>query len=283
MHGVATATVCALFGLECIVYMGEEDCRRQAPNVYRMKTLGATVVPVTSGTRTLKDATNEAIRDWVTNVDTTHYIIGSVVGPHPYPMMVRDFQSIIGKEVRAQLKPKLPDAVVACVGGGSNAIGIFYDFIREKKVRLYGVEAGGHGVDTPMHSATNSGGRPGILHGSKSYLLQDKDGQVIPTHSISAGLDYPGVGPEHSALKDAGRVTYVAATDDEAIAAFHRLTREEGIMPALESSHAVAYAEKLAPTMKKGQILVVNISGRGDKDIGIVQDYEKEKAGKPHA
>jgi tryptophan synthase beta chain len=282
-HGVASATVCALFGLECIVYMGEEDTRRQALNVYRMKLLGATVVPVMSGTRTLKDACNEAIRDWVTNVDTTHYIIGSVVGPHPYPMMVRDFQSIIGKEVRAQLKPRLPDAVVACVGGGSNAIGIFYDFIREKKVKLYGVEAGGHGVTTTMHSATISGGRPGILHGSKSYLLQDKDGQVIPTHSISAGLDYPGVGPEHSALNDAGRVTYVAATDDEAVAAFHRLTREEGIMPALESSHAVAYAEKLAPKMKKGQILVVNISGRGDKDIGIVQDYEKEKAAAPHA
>ena len=282
-HGVATATVCALFGLECIVYMGEEDTRRQALNVYRMKLLGATVVPVTSGTKTLKDACNEAIRDWVTNVDSTHYIIGSVVGPHPYPMMVRDFQSIIGKEVRAQLKPKLPDAVVACVGGGSNAIGIFYDFIREKKVRLYGVEAGGHGVDTAMHSATISGGRPGVLHGSLSYLLQDKDGQVIPTHSISAGLDYPGVGPEHAALKDAGRVSYVAATDDEAVAAFHRLTREEGIMPALESSHAVAFAEKLAPTMKKGQILVVNISGRGDKDIGIVQEYEKERAAPPHA
>ena len=282
-HGVASATVCALFGLECIVYMGEEDTRRQALNVYRMKLLGAKVVPVTSGTKTLKDACNEAIRDWVTNVDTTHYIIGSVVGPHPYPMMVRDFQSIIGREVRAQLKPKLPDAVVACVGGGSNAIGIFYDFIREKKVKLYGVEAGGHGVNTSMHSATISGGRPGVLHGSLSYLLQDKDGQVIPTHSISAGLDYPGVGPEHSALKDAGRVTYVAATDDEAVAAFHRLTREEGIMPALESSHAVAFAEKLARTMKKGQILVVNISGRGDKDIGIVQDYEKEKAAAPHA
>jgi len=281
-HGVASATVCALFGLECIVYMGEEDTRRQALNVYRMKLLGATVVPVTSGTKTLKDACNEAIRDWVTNVDTTHYIIGSVVGPHPYPMMVRDFQSIIGKEVRAQLKPKLPDAVVACVGGGSNAIGIFYDFIREKKVKLYGVEAGGHGVNTPMHSATISGGRPGVLHGSLSYLLQDKDGQIIPTHSISAGLDYPGVGPEHSALKDAGRVSYVAATDDDAVAAFHRLTREEGIMPALESSHAVAFAEKLAPTMKKGQILVVNISGRGDKDIGIIQDYEKQKA-EPHA
>ncbi len=282
-HGVATATVCALFGLECIVYMGEEDTRRQALNVYRMKLLGATVVPVTSGTKTLKDACNEAIRDWVTNVDSTHYIIGSVVGPHPYPMMVRDFQSIIGKEVRAQLKPRLPDAVVACVGGGSNAIGIFYDFIREKKVKLYGVEAGGHGVDTALHSATISGGRPGILHGSLSYLLQDKDGQVVPTHSISAGLDYPGVGPEHAALKDAGRVSYVAATDDEAVAAFHRLTREEGIMPALESSHAVAFAEKLAPSMKKGQILVVNVSGRGDKDIGIIQDYEKEKAARPHA
>jgi len=282
-HGVASATVCALFGLECVVYMGEEDTRRQALNVYRMKLLGATVVPVTSGTKTLKDACNEAIRDWVTNVDSTHYIIGSVVGPHPYPMMVRDFQSIIGKEVRAQLRPRLPDAVVACVGGGSNAIGIFYDFIREKRVKLYGVEAGGHGVDTAMHSATISGGRPGVLHGSLSYLLQDPDGQVVPTHSISAGLDYPGVGPEHSALKDAGRVTYVAATDDEAVAAFHRLTREEGIMPALESSHAVAFAEKLAPTMKKGQILVVNISGRGDKDIGIVQDYEKEKAARPHA
>jgi tryptophan synthase beta chain len=273
-HGVATATVCALFGLECVVYMGEEDCRRQALNVYRMKLLGGTVVPVTSGTRTLKDACNEAIRDWVTNVDTTHYIIGSVVGPHPYPVMVRDFQSIIGKEVRAQLKPRLPDAIVACVGGGSNAIGIFYDFIREKKVKLYGVEAGGHGLDGTMHSASLSGGRPGVLHGSLSYLLQDKFGQVVPTHSISAGLDYPGVGPEHSMLKDAGRVTYTSATDKEALAAFHRLSREEGIMPALESSHAVAFAEKLAPKMKKGQILVVNISGRGDKDIGIVQEAE---------
>jgi len=278
-HGVATATVCALFGLECVVYMGEEDCRRQALNVYRMKLLGGRVVPVTSGTKTLKDACNEAIRDWVTNVDTTHYIIGSVVGPHPYPVMVRDFQSIIGKEVRAALKPRLPDAVVACVGGGSNAIGIFYDFIREKKVKLYGVEAGGHGLDGPMHSASLSGGRPGVLHGSLSYLLQDKYGQVVPTHSISAGLDYPGVGPEHSMLKDAGRVTYTAATDQEALEAFHRLSREEGIMPALESSHAVAFAEKLAPRMKKGQILVVNISGRGDKDIGIVQEAE---AGKPN-
>jgi tryptophan synthase beta chain len=277
-HGVATATVCALFGLECVVYMGEEDCRRQALNVYRMKLLGGTVVPVTSGTRTLKDACNEAIRDWVTHVDRTHYIIGSVVGPHPYPMMVRDFQSIIGKEVRAQLKPRLPDAVVACVGGGSNAIGIFHEFIREPKVRLYGVEAGGHGLETSMHSASISAGRPGVLHGSLSYLLQDKYGQVVPTHSISAGLDYPGVGPEHAMLKDSGRVTYAAVTDAEAISAFHQLSREEGIMPALESSHAIAFAEKLAPEMKKGQILVVNVSGRGDKDIGIVQEFERETA-----
>ena len=276
-HGVASATVCALFGFECVVYMGEEDCRRQALNVYRMKLLGATVVPVTSGTRTLKDACNEAIRDWVTNVDTTHYIIGSVVGPHPYPRMVRDFQSIIGKEVRAQLKPRLPDAIVACVGGGSNAIGIFYDFIREKKVKLYGVEAGGHGIGTGMHSASLTGGRPGVLHGSMSYLMQDRWGQVANTHSISAGLDYPGVGPEHSALKDAKRVTYTAATDEEALRGFYQLSREEGIMPALESSHAVAFAEKLARKMKKGRILVVNISGRGDKDIGIVQEHEQQK------
>jgi tryptophan synthase beta chain len=280
-HGVASATVCALFGFECIVYMGEEDCRRQALNVYRMKLLGATVVPVTSGTKTLKDACNEAIRDWVTNVDTTHYIIGSVVGPHPYPMMVRDFQSIIGREVRAQLKPRLPDAIVACVGGGSNAIGIFHDFIREKKTKLYGVEAGGHGVTTGMHAASLTGGRPGVLHGSLSYLMQDEWGQVANTHSISAGLDYPGVGPEHSLLKDAKRVTYTAATDQEALAAFHQLSREEGIMPALESAHAVAFAEKLAKKMKKRQILVVNISGRGDKDIGIVQEHESSKIPKP--
>jgi tryptophan synthase beta chain len=274
-HGVATATVCALFGLECVVYMGEEDTRRQALNVYRMNLLGGRVVPVTSGTKTLKDACNEAIRDWVTNVDTTHYIIGSVVGPHPYPMMVRDFQAIIGREVRAQLKPRLPDAVVACVGGGSNAIGIFHDFIRERKVKLYGVEAGGRGIRTGMHAASLSGGRPGVLHGAMSYLLQDEWGQVANTHSISAGLDYPGVGPEHSMLKDAGRVTYGSATDPEALAGFYQLSREEGILPALESAHAVAFAEKLAPTMKKGQILVVNVSGRGDKDIGIVQDHEK--------
>ena len=274
-HGVASATVSALFGLQCVVYMGEEDCRRQALNVYRMKLLGATVVPVTSGTKTLKDACNEAIRDWVTNVDTTHYIIGSVVGPHPYPMMVRDFQSIIGREVRAQLRPRLPDAIVACVGGGSNAIGIFHDFIREKKTKLYGVEAGGRGLGTGMHAASLSGGRPGVLHGSLSYLMQDEWGQVANTHSISAGLDYPGVGPEHSLLKDARRVTYTAATDREALRAFHQLSREEGIMPALESAHAVAFAEKLARKMKRRQILVVNISGRGDKDIGIVQDHEK--------
>jgi tryptophan synthase beta chain len=276
-HGVATATVCALFGLKCVVYMGEEDTRRQALNVYRMKLLGAEVVPVTSGTKTLKDACNEAIRDWVTNVDTTHYIIGSVVGPHPYPMMVRDFQSIIGKEVRAQLKPRLPDAIVACVGGGSNAIGIFHDFIRTEKVKLYGVEAGGHGVPSGMHSATLTGGTPGVLHGAMSYLLQDRWGQIVPTHSISAGLDYPGVGPEHALLKDSGRVTYVSATDEEAVKGFYGLSREEGIMPALESSHAVAFAETLAPKMKKGQILVVNVSGRGDKDIGILQDFEKSK------
>jgi tryptophan synthase beta chain len=276
-HGVASATVCALFGLRCVVYMGEEDTRRQALNVYRMKLLGAEVVPVASGTRTLKDACNEAIRDWVTNVDTTHYIIGSVVGPHPYPMMVRDFQSVIGKEVRAQLRPRLPDAIVACVGGGSNAIGIFHDFIGETKVKLFGVEAGGRGLSSGVHSATLSGGRPGVLHGALSYLLQDEWGQVVPTHSISAGLDYPGVGPEHALLKDSGRVRYVAATDEEAIEGFYRLSREQGILPALESAHAVAYAEKLARKMRRGQVLVVNVSGRGDKDIGIVQEHEAKK------
>jgi len=274
-HGVATATVCALFGLECVVYMGEEDCRRQALNVYRMELLGARVVPVRSGTRTLKDAINEAIRDWVTNVDTTHYVIGSVVGPHPYPRMVRDFQAVIGREVRAQLRPRLPDAVVACVGGGSNAMGIFHDFLREPRVRLFGVEAGGLGLGGTRHSATLCRGRPGVLHGSMSYVLQDAWGQILPTHSVSAGLDYPGVGPEHALLKDRGRVSYVAVTDREALAAFHRLTEEEGIMPALESAHAVAYAEKLARRMRRGEILVVNISGRGDKDIGIVREHER--------
>ncbi len=271
MHGVATATGCALFGLECVVYMGSEDCRRQSINVWRMNLLGATVVPVESGTKTLKDACNEAIRDWVTNVDTTHYIIGSVVGPHPYPAMVRDFQRVIGEEVRAQLKPRLPNAVVACVGGGSNAIGIFHDFIRDAKVRLIGVEAGGEGIASGKHSATLAAGRAGVLHGSMSYVLQDEWGQVIPTHSVSAGLDYPGVGPEHAKLKDCGRAEYVSVTDREALAAYHRLAREEGIIPALESAHAVAYAEKLAPKMRRGQVLVVNISGRGDKDVDIVR------------
>ncbi len=274
-HGVATATVCALFGLECVVYMGEEDCRRQALNVYRMRLLGARVVPVLSGTRTLKDAINEAIRDWVANVDDTHYVIGSVVGPHPYPVMVRDFQSVIGKEVRAQLRPRLPSAIVACVGGGSNAIGIFHEFIREPSVRLYGVEAGGLGLGGQRHSASLSRGRPGVLHGSLSYVLQDAWGQVMPTHSVSAGLDYPGVGPEHALLKDRRRVTYAAVTDKEALAAFHRLSEEEGIVPALECAHAAAYAEKLARRMGRGEILVVNVSGRGDKDIGIVQEHGK--------
>jgi tryptophan synthase beta chain len=274
-HGVATATVCALFGIRCVVYMGEEDCRRQALNVYRMRLLGTDVIPVLSGTRTLKDAINEAIRDWVTNIDTTHYVIGSVMGPHPYPMMVRDFQSVIGKEVRAQLKPRRPDAIVACVGGGSNAIGIFHEFIRDRKVKLVGVEAGGLGLGGPKHSATLSRGRPGVLHGALSYVLQDAWGQVLPTHSVSAGLDYPGVGPEHALLKDTKRVSYVAVTDREALAAFHRLSKEEGILPALESAHAVAYAEKLAKRMKKGSILVVNISGRGDKDIDIVREHDK--------
>ena len=261
-HGVATATVCALFGLPCVVYMGEEDVRRQELNVYRMQLLGAEVVPVASGSRTLKDAINEAIRDWVTNVDTTHYVIGSVVGPHPYPMLVRDFQSVIGREVRKQMT-RPPDAIVACVGGGSNAIGIFHEYLGDK-VRLYGVEAAG--------AASLSLGRPGVLHGSLSYLLQDGWGQVSEAHSVSAGLDYPGVGPEHSHLKDRKRVKYVSVKDREALDAFHRLSREEGIIPALESAHAVAYAEKLAKRMKRGQTLVVNLSGRGDKDIGIVRE-----------
>jgi tryptophan synthase beta chain len=271
-HGVATATGCALFGLECVVYMGEEDCRRQALNVYRMKILGATVVPVASGTKTLKDAINEAIRDWVTNVDTTHYVIGSVVGPHPYPAMVRDFQSVIGREVRAQLRRETPDCVIACVGGGSNAMGIFTEFVRDARVRLVGAEAGGRGKRE--NAAPLVHGTPGVLHGARTYLLQDGDGQIAPTHSISAGLDYPGVGPEHALLRDKKRVEYVAVSDEAALAAFHQLAREEGIIPALESAHAVAAAEKIARTMKKGSILVVNISGRGDKDIGIVQGHE---------
>lgn len=276
-HGVATATVAARLGMECQVFMGEEDVRRQALNVYRMKLLGAEVIPVTSGSKTLKDAMNEAMRDWVTNVDDTFYIIGTVAGPHPYPQLVRDFQSIIGREARAQcleLAGRLPDALVACVGGGSNAIGLFHPFLEDESVRMFGVEAGGHGVDTGEHAAPLCAGEPGILHGNRTYLMQDKDGQVIHTHSVSAGLDYPGVGPEHSWLKDIDRVQYVAINDDEALAAFRKLTRIEGIMPALESSHAVAYANKIAPEMSKDDIIIVNLSGRGDKDIHTVADID---------
>ncbi|MGQ9879392.1 MAG: tryptophan synthase subunit beta [Armatimonadota bacterium] len=271
-HGVATATVCARFGFECEVYMGEEDVHRQALNVFRMRLLGAKVIPVTSGTRTLKDATSEAIRDWATNVRTTHYIIGSVVGPHPYPTIVRDFQSVIGQESLEQMLEmtgKLPDVVVACVGGGSNAMGIFYPFLSDP-VRLIGVEAAGRGLDTGEHAATLATGRPGVLHGSASYLLQDEHGQVMPTHSISAGLDYPGVGPEHSYLKETGRAEYVTATDEEALEALQILARMEGIIPALETAHAVAHAIKIAPTLPKESSILINLSGRGDKDVDIV-------------
>jgi len=276
-HGVATATIAARLGLECHVFMGEEDVRRQALNVYRMKLLGATVVPVTSGSRTLKDAMNEAMRDWVTNVDDTFYIIGTVAGPHPYPMLVRDFQSVIGRETRVQSLAqtgKLPDALVACVGGGSNAIGLFHPFLADDEVAMYGVEAGGHGVSTNQHAAPLTAGTPGVLHGNRTYLMQDADGQIMHTHSVSAGLDYPGVGPEHSWLKDIGRVKYVVANDDEALAAFHNLTRIEGIMPALETAHALAYAEKLAATMTPQETIVVNLSGRGDKDIHTVAQID---------
>ena len=269
-HGVASATVAARLGLECHVFMGEEDIRRQQLNVYRMKLLGAQVVSVTSGSRTLKDAMSEAMRDWVTNVEDTFYIIGTVAGPHPYPMLVRDFQSVIGREARAQSLAqcgKLPDALVACVGGGSNAIGLFHPFLQDESVAMYGVEAGGKGLETGEHAAPLSIGSPGVLHGNRTYLMQDKDGQILETHSVSAGLDYPGVGPEHAWLKDIGRVQYVAANDDEALAAFHRLTRVEGIMPALETAHALAHAEKLAASMSPDQHIVVNLSGRGDKDI----------------
>ncbi len=269
-HGVASATIAARLGLECHVFMGAEDVERQSLNVYRMKLLGATVVPVTSGSRTLKDAMNEAMRDWVTNVDDTFYIIGTVAGPHPYPMLVRDFQCVIGREARAQCLAQagqLPDALVACVGGGSNAIGLFHPFLRDEGVAMYGVEAGGEGLATGRHAAPLSAGSPGVLHGNRTYLMQDDDGQIIETHSISAGLDYPGVGPEHSWLKDIGRVNYVAVDDGEALASFHRVTRTEGIMPALETAHALAYAEKLAATMRPDQHIVVNLSGRGDKDI----------------
>ncbi len=276
-HGVATATVAARLGLECVVYMGAEDVQRQALNVYRMKLLGATVVPVESGSKTLKDALNEAMRDWVTNVDDTFYIIGTVAGPHPYPAMVRDFQCVIGREARRQIveaEGRLPDALVACVGGGSNAIGLFYPFLDDEGVAMYGVEGGGDGVDTPRHAAPLCAGRPGVLHGNRTYLMEDDNGQIIETHSVSAGLDYPGVGPEHAWLKEIGRANYVAATDDEALQAFHDLTRYEGILPALESSHALAHATKLAPTMGRDQILIVNLSGRGDKDIHTVAALE---------
>jgi tryptophan synthase beta chain len=272
-HGVATATICARYGMECVVYMGSEDAKRQSPNVYRMHLLGAKVVPVESGSKTLKDALNEALRDWVTNVENTFYIIGTVAGPHPYPMMVRDFQRVIGDECLTQMPQQIgrqPDAVIACVGGGSNAMGIFYPYIEHEKVRLIGVEAAGEGLDTGRHAASISGGSPGVLHGNRTYLLQDDNGQIIETHSVSAGLDYPGVGPEHAYLHDIGRAEYVGITDDEALAAFHRLCRTEGIIPALESSHAVAYAMKLAATMKPDQHLLVNLSGRGDKDINTV-------------
>jgi tryptophan synthase beta chain len=274
-HGVATATVAARYGMECVVYMGSEDIKRQAANVYRMKLLGATVVPVESGSKTLKDALNEAMRDWVTNVGNTFYIIGTVAGPHPYPMMVRDFQSVIGTECLTQM-PELagrqPDAVIACVGGGSNAMGIFYPYIGHPEVKLIGVEASGFGIESGKHSASLTLGRPGVLHGNRTYLLQDEDGQVIETHSISAGLDYPGVGPEHAWLKDSGRAEYVTITDDEALQGFHDLCRYEGIIPALESSHALAYAAKLAPTLATDKVLLVNLSGRGDKDMHTVAE-----------
>jgi tryptophan synthase beta chain len=275
MHGVAAATIAARYGMECVVYMGSEDVKRQVQNVYRMKLLGATVVPVESGSRTLKDALNEAMRDWVTHVENTFYIIGTVAGPHPYPMMVRDFQSVIGREARGQMQElvgRLPDAVLACVGGGSNAMGIFHEFLPDEKVRLIGVEAAGHGLESGKHAATLSAGRPGVLHGNRTYLLQDENGQILETHSISAGLDYPGVGPEHSWLKDSGRAEYVSVTDEEALKAFHDLCRLEGIMPALESAHALAYAAKMAPRMSKDQVLLVNLSGRGDKDMHTVAE-----------
>jgi len=272
-HGVASATVAARYGMECVVYMGSEDVERQASNVYRMKLLGATVRPVESGSKTLKDALNEAMRDWVTNVEDTFYIIGTVAGPHPYPMMVRDFNSVVGRELRIQMPEETgrqPDAIIACVGGGSNAMGAFYPYIEDKSVRLIGVEAAGYGIGTGKHAAPLCAGKPGVLHGNRTYLMQDDNGQIIETHSISAGLDYPGVGPEHAWLKDSGRAEYVAVDDKEALQAFHTLTRTEGIMPALESAHAVAYAMKLAPQLDKQAVLLVNLSGRGDKDMHTV-------------
>ncbi len=274
-HGVATATACALFDIPCVVFMGAVDVARQAPNVFRMKLLGATVVPVTAGSATLKDAMNEALRVWVATVETTFYCIGTVAGPHPYPAMVRDFQSVIGKETREQMmaaEGRLPDTLVACIGGGSNAMGLFHPFLDDKDIRVIGVEAGGKGVETGEHAASLTGGRPGVLHGNRTYLLQDADGQITEAHSISAGLDYPGIGPEHSWLKEVGRVEYVSATDDEALAAFHLLCRTEGIIPALEPAHALAHVLKLAPTLPKDNLLVMNLCGRGDKDVHSVAD-----------
>ncbi|OOC50763.1 MULTISPECIES: tryptophan synthase subunit beta [Thioalkalivibrio] len=276
-HGVATATVAARLGLECVVYMGEEDTRRQTQNVYRMRLLGAEVVAVKSGTRTLKDALNEAMRDWVTNVDDTFYIIGTVAGPHPYPAMVRDFQAVIGREAREQhlaMTGRLPDTLVACVGGGSNAIGLFHAFLGDESVAMIGVEAGGDGVETGRHSAPLCAGQPGVLHGNRTYLMEDENGQIIGTHSVSAGLDYPGVGPEHAWLKDIGRVNYVSVTDDQALAGFHRMTRTEGIIPALETSHAIAHVLDLAPQMRPDQSIIINLSGRGDKDLNTVAERE---------
>jgi tryptophan synthase beta chain len=279
-HGVATATICARFGLECVVYMGAEDVKRQVQNLYRMELLGAKVVPVESGSKTLKDALNEAMRDWVTNVENTFYIIGTVAGPHPYPMMVRDFQSVIGNECLVQMPEmtgRQPDYVVACIGGGSNAMGIFYPYIDHKDVQLIGVEAAGEGLDTGKHSASLTAGSPGVLHGNRTYLLQDENGQIIETHSVSAGLDYPGVGPEHAWLKDSSRAKYVSVTDEEALEAFHNCCRIEGIIPALESSHALAYAAKLAATLPKDKLILANLSGRGDKDMHTVAERMKKK------
>jgi tryptophan synthase beta chain len=275
-HGVATATVAARFGLPCIVYMGEEDMKRQMPNVFRMRLLGAEVIPVTSGSKTLKDAMNEALRDWVANVESTFYIIGTVAGPHPYPAMVRDFQSVIGREARAQMlkaEGRLPDAAVACIGGGSNAMGLFYPFLDDASVALYGVEAAGLGIETGKHAASLAGGRPGVLHGNRTYLLQDDDGQIIEAHSISAGLDYPGIGPEHAWLHDMKRVNYVSATDQEALDAFQLCARQEGILPALEPAHALAFTGKLATTMRRDQTILMNLCGRGDKDIFAIAEH----------
>jgi tryptophan synthase beta chain len=281
-HGVATATVCARFGLPCVVYMGAVDVERQKPNVFRMNLLGAEVRPVTSGSATLKDAMNEALRDWVTNVHDTYYLIGSAAGMHPYPVMVRDFQSIIGRETRDQIlevEGRLPDALVACVGGGSNAIGLYHPFLNDEGVKIFGVEAAGSGIETGRHAAAINGGRPGVLHGNMTYLLQDREGQIEEAHSISAGLDYPGIGPEHAWLHDVGRATYLTATDEEALDAFVQLTRMEGIIPALESAHALAYAAKIAPKLPKYHLMVVNLSGRGDKDIATLQKFRGEGGG----